>query len=128
MSPESIDHPAHYGGADNPYEVIKVIDAWGLGFCRGSALKYLYRAGKKDPALLLEDLGKAAWCLRYRAEHASALFAGGSIPQEYMPGLVLKAWGVAPFSPLGLAIESIAYNWSEQALGFVETHIEEVSP
>jgi hypothetical protein len=23
---ETVDHPAHYGGAGNPYEAIKVID------------------------------------------------------------------------------------------------------
>lgn len=31
----AVDHPAHYGGKDNPYEAIKVIEAWGLGFCLG---------------------------------------------------------------------------------------------
>lgn len=29
---ETVNHPAHYGGADNPYEAIKVIEAWALGF------------------------------------------------------------------------------------------------
>lgn len=24
---DHVDHPAHYGGADNPYEAIKVIEA-----------------------------------------------------------------------------------------------------
>lgn len=56
---ESVDHPAHYGGADNPYEAIKVIEAWGLGFCLGNAVKYLSRAGKKGSRL--EDLRKARW-------------------------------------------------------------------
>jgi len=57
-------HPAHYGGAENPYEAIKVIEAWGLGFCLGQVLKYVCRAGKKDPAAELEDLKKAEWYLR----------------------------------------------------------------
>lgn len=56
---ETVDHPAHYGGAENVYEAIKVIEAWGLGFCLGNALKYVARAGKKGPAL--EDLKKARW-------------------------------------------------------------------
>ena len=30
---EFVNHPAHYGGEGNPYEAIKVIEAWGLGFC-----------------------------------------------------------------------------------------------
>lgn len=60
-SVEAVDHPAHYGGADNPYEAIKVIEAWGLGFCLGNTVKYISRAGKKgDP---LEDLKKARWYL-----------------------------------------------------------------
>lgn len=61
--PEAVDHPAHYGGGDNPYEAIKVIEAWNLGFCLGNTVKYISRAGKKDPAKMLEDLKKAAWYL-----------------------------------------------------------------
>jgi hypothetical protein len=57
----AVDHPAHYGGADNPYEAIKVIEAWNLGFCLGNAVKYIARAGKKGAAL--EDLQKARWYL-----------------------------------------------------------------
>lgn len=63
---EAVDHPAHYGGADNPYEAIKVIEAWGLGFCLGNTVKYLARAGKKGAAL--EDLKKAAWYLNRHIE------------------------------------------------------------
>ena len=33
---EAVDHPTHYGGAENPYEAIKVIEAWSLGFCLGN--------------------------------------------------------------------------------------------
>lgn len=54
-----VDHPNHYGGADNPYEAIKVIEAWDLGFCLGNAVKYIARAGKKGD--VVEDLQKAAW-------------------------------------------------------------------
>lgn len=59
---EMVDHPSHYGGADNPYEAIKVIESWGLGFCLGNAVKYISRAGKKsDPTL--QNLKKARWYL-----------------------------------------------------------------
>lgn len=58
---ESVNHPKHYGGADNPYEAIKVIEAWKLGFCLGNTVKYIARAGKKRN--LLEDLKKARWYL-----------------------------------------------------------------
>lgn len=59
----AVDHPKHYGGAEDPYEAIKVIEAWGLGFCLGNTVKYISRAGKKDPAKELEDLKKAKWYL-----------------------------------------------------------------
>lgn len=58
---EAVNHPAHYGGADNPYEAIKVIEAWGLGFCLGNTVKYIARAGKKDSTI--QDLKKARWYL-----------------------------------------------------------------
>lgn len=58
-----VDHPDHYGGADNPYEAIKVIDAWQLGFALGNALKYIARAGKKAGITDVEDLKKAHWYL-----------------------------------------------------------------
>ena len=57
----SVHHPAHYGGEENPYETIKVIEAWGLNFNLGNAVKYVSRAGKKGDRL--EDLRKARWYL-----------------------------------------------------------------
>jgi hypothetical protein len=60
---ESVNHPQHYGGADNVYEAIKVIRAWDLGFSLGNAVKYISRAGKKDPSKHIEDLKKARWYL-----------------------------------------------------------------
>lgn len=65
---EAVDHPAHYGGADNPFEAIKVIDAWGLGFCLGNTVKYICRAGRKPGVAALEDLKKALWYLQYEVE------------------------------------------------------------
>lgn len=60
---ETVNHPAHYGGEDSPCEAIKVIEAWGLGFCLGNTVKYIARAGKKAGAALADDLKKAAWYL-----------------------------------------------------------------
>lgn len=60
-SVETVNHPAHYGGANNPYEAIKVIEAWGLGFCLGNTVKYIARAGKKHD--IIDDLKKAQWYL-----------------------------------------------------------------
>lgn len=63
---DSVNHPAHYGGEDNPYEVIKVLEAWGLekDAYLFNVVKYLARAGKKDPAKDLEDHEKALWYLQ----------------------------------------------------------------
>lgn len=58
---DSVNHPQHYGGKDNPYEAIKVIEAWGLGFHLGNTVKYISRAGRKGDTL--EDLKKARWYL-----------------------------------------------------------------
>lgn len=70
---DMINHPPHYkrGGI----EAIDVIEAWGLGFCLGNALKYIARAGHKagdDPVQALE---KAAWYLR---RHIERLKKGGA--------------------------------------------------
>lgn len=69
MSSSAVDHPQHYGGAENPYEAIKVIEAWSLGFCLGNAVKYISRAGKKDTAAEVEDLKKARWYLDREISH-----------------------------------------------------------
>ena len=61
MPQETADHPNYYGGKDNPYEAIKVIEAWNLGFSLGNTIKYISRAGKKGD--ILEDLRKARWYL-----------------------------------------------------------------
>jgi hypothetical protein len=59
----NVDHPKHYGGKDNIYEAIKVIEAWELGFCLGNVVKYISRAGKKGITTKVEDLEKAKWYL-----------------------------------------------------------------
>jgi hypothetical protein len=60
---EMVNHPNHYGGKNNPYEAIKVIDAWKLGFSLGNTVKYISRAGKKHKDKELEDLKKAKFYL-----------------------------------------------------------------
>ncbi len=65
---EQVNHPAHYGGANNPYEAIKVIREWRLNFALGNTIKYIARAGKKHPDKQLEDLQKALWYLQNEIE------------------------------------------------------------
>ena len=70
---EAIDHPKHYGGADDPYEAIKVMEAWHgpepvYWFCLLSAEKYQSRMGKKPGEPMERDVKKAAWYLAYAAK------------------------------------------------------------
>jgi hypothetical protein len=55
-----VDHPSHYR-KDTGFEVIDVIDAWGLDFCLGNAVKYIARQGHKGTNTAGEDLRKAMW-------------------------------------------------------------------
>ena len=60
--------PKHYGGEGNKFEVFTVLEAWGLDkdFYLGNVIKYVARAGKKDPAKEKEDLQKALVYLQRR--------------------------------------------------------------
>lgn len=62
---EKVNHPIHYGGEDNPMEVIKIIEHYELGFKLGNTIKYVLRANLKYPTLegKIEDLKKAVWYL-----------------------------------------------------------------
>ena len=69
----SQDRPAHYGGPDDPYECVKVAEAWYgyadvVAFCKISALKYLQRGGKKPGASHVADLIKAKTYLEIALE------------------------------------------------------------
>lgn len=66
---EMVKNPDHYGGAENPYEAIKVIENWSLDFHLGNTVKYISRAGKKYPEKELEDLLKAQWYLNRRIKN-----------------------------------------------------------
>ena len=61
----------HYGGADNPYEAIKVIEAWGYDkdFYIGTLLRYICRQGKKSGNLPIRDLEKALWYLARKIDN-----------------------------------------------------------
>lgn len=56
---DPVSHPAHY--TRSKYETIDVIEEWQLGYHLGNAVKYISRAGHKDPAKTVEDLRKAVW-------------------------------------------------------------------
>nr|DAI31791.1 MAG TPA: nucelotide kinase [Caudoviricetes sp.] len=58
---EKVNHPSHYNAGK--IEVIDFIEDQNLNFNLGNAVKYISRAGKKDPVKFREDLEKAIWYL-----------------------------------------------------------------
>ena len=66
MTTDSVNHPSHYNMGK--FEVIDVIDDWGLGFNLGNAVKYIARARHKGK--LVEDLKKAVFYLQHEIEKA----------------------------------------------------------
>ena len=56
---DNVNHPSHY--TDGKIEVIDFIEDKNLNFHRGNAVKYIARAGKKNPEKEVEDLEKAVW-------------------------------------------------------------------
>lgn len=64
---QNVDHPSHYH-AQSGVEVIDAIEAWELSFSLGNVVKYISRAGHKDPSRRMEDLLKARWYLEREIE------------------------------------------------------------
>ena len=61
LKTNDINHPSHYNTGD--IEVIDAIEDWELGFHLGNSIKYIARAGKKNPKTVITDLEKAKWYL-----------------------------------------------------------------
>ena len=70
MSHDPVNRPAHY--TDGKIEVIDFIEDKKLGFCLGNTVKYICRAGKKDPTKTVEDLKKGAWYLNREIKRLEA--------------------------------------------------------
>ena len=65
---EMVNHPRHYGGENNVYEVIKIIEALEMDFHLGNTFKYIARAGKKETDKEIQYLKKAVWYLQRKIE------------------------------------------------------------
>ena len=67
---DAVNNPSHYCGTK--YQVIDFIEDRSFGYCLGNVIKYICRAGKKNPGdkeKELQDLEKALWYLkRYMKE------------------------------------------------------------
>jgi Protein of unknwon function (DUF3310) len=78
---EQVSHPAHYGGADNPYEVIKVMEAWltpqeFVGALKFNIHKYFARADKKGGAA---DYKKGVWYAAYLRDYLARTPSMGKV-------------------------------------------------
>jgi hypothetical protein len=58
---EHVNHPSHYN--TGRIEVIDFLEDQNLDFACANAVKYICRAGKKDPSKEIQDLEKAQWYL-----------------------------------------------------------------
>ena len=54
---DPVNHPAHY--TENPSGIECIDVTMHFNFCRGNAIKYIWRAGSKGDEV--EDLSKARW-------------------------------------------------------------------
>lgn len=59
---DNVNRPAHY--TEGGIETIDFIEAKGLSYHLGNAVKYISRAGKKDKGTYVEDLKKAEWYIQ----------------------------------------------------------------
>lgn len=64
---EMVNHPAHYKSHPSGIECIQITEH--MNFCRGNAIKYIWRAGEKGNEL--EDLEKAKWYIEREIQRLS---------------------------------------------------------
>ena len=84
---DPVNHPSHYKLA-NGTEVIDVTE--NLNFCRGNAVKYLCRAGHKDPAKEIEDLKKAEFYVKREISRLIRLEAIKRAKEQSLPAIHLS--------------------------------------
>lgn len=71
---DNVNHPSHYEWLREIIGVEPIDIASELNFCRGNALKYILRAGRKSEAGTsnrekeIEDLQKAAFYIKYEID------------------------------------------------------------
>jgi len=81
--------PDYYQHPDG-FRPIEVINAWGLGFELGNAVKYISRAGKKPSQSRVQDLRKAIEYLELRKQDGFDRV----MPDAPDPSEVARVWGL----------------------------------
>lgn len=94
-------NPWHYRDNSFPREPLQCIDVCRhLPFCLGNAVKYIWRAGKKDGESWRDDLDKAMWYIHYhevemgapRREYTDALAELATATAQELDGLELDRY------------------------------------
>ena len=116
-----INHPEHYGGEDNPYEAINVIESWDLDFHLGNAINHISQSRNKENNEQLEHLKKSLWFLERKIHNIEG---GDFISQnnDLNIDINLKDLTKTTFI-IPVCIESNdRYNNAKTVLGFLNKH------
>lgn len=87
---DPVNRPSHY--TDGKIEVIDFIEDKKLNFHRGNAVKYIARAGKKDPAKEIQDLEKARWYIGREIERIQQIPAASLTETPKEPEINVNAF------------------------------------
>lgn len=110
---DPIHNPSHYA-AGRKYETIEVIEDWDLSYRLGNSVKYISRAGRKDPAKTVEDLKKARWYLDREIE----ALEGARVPYSVTYEDILEDQAAAAAAGETLAIEYAVQDVDDQELSY----------
>lgn len=72
MTQKDAINPGHYTGHPSGVECIRITEH--MNFCRGNAVKYIWRAGEKDDEV--QDLKKARWYIDREIQRLEGEAAG----------------------------------------------------
>lgn len=70
---DMVNHPPHYSGHPSGIECIEIVR--GMSFDAGNAVKYIYRAARKNGR---QDIEKARWYLLDAIEHGEPVYVGAT--------------------------------------------------
>jgi len=79
---DAVCKPSHYN--TGKIEVLSFIEDKGLNFHRGNAVKYLCRAGLKDPSKEIEDLEKAKYYIEREIQRLKSSEAPIGLAKAYL--------------------------------------------
>ena len=115
---DPVNHPKHYNSHPSGVEAIELCRL--LPFSIGSAVKYLMRAGLKDPSKKKEDLKKAAWYLNDQASDPDFCISGKAmrIAKKIMEA---EPYGTSLYCLMALLVN---LSWDAEELIKLSKHVE----